>query len=90
MSVITAPGFTRHIGTAIISGGAAGAHALPGGGPLDTGDDLLSVRHVSADLVTNADLTAEFSITGSNTIDNTAGTDTTGDFLVVTWAEANV
>ncbi len=88
MSVITAPGFTRHIGVAIIPGGAAGDHTLSG--PINTDDDLLSVRHVSDDLVTNADLTAEFTIDGSGLINNALGTVTTGDFLVVTWAEGNV
>ena len=89
MSVITAPGFTRHVGIAVIPGGAAGDHVLPGGSPLGLGDTLVSVRHVSQDLVTNADITAEFTITGSNLINNSLGTVTTGNFLVVTWIEAN-
>lgn len=88
MSLITAPGFTRGVGVAVIAGGSAGDHTVPG--PIDAGDDLLSVRHVSADLVTNADITAEFTIDGANLINNALGTDTTGNFIVITWAEANV
>jgi hypothetical protein len=34
---------------------------------------------------TGADLLSEFSISAANTIDNTAGTDTTGGFLVVAY-----
>lgn len=85
---VTLSGFPRTIATAIVPGGAAGNHQVPG--DLQAGDDLISVRHVSGDLVTNADLTAEFTIpAGSNaTINNAAGTVTTGDFLVVTWAKA--
>jgi hypothetical protein len=69
----------------VIPGGSAGAHTVPGA--IDTGDTLVAVRHMSANLTTtDADLKAEFSITAANTIDNTAGTDTTGAFLVVVWA----
>lgn len=76
----------KNIAVTSVPGGAAGAHSLDGG--LHPDDTLLSVRHVSADLTTtNADLTAEFSISGLNTIDNSAGTDTSGDFLVVTYAK---
>jgi hypothetical protein len=86
--MITAPGWTRAIGSAIIPGGAAGDHSPPG--PLNLDDDLLAVKHVSADLVTLADLTAEFTIAGANLINNDLGTDTTGEFLLVVWAEGNV
>ncbi len=88
MSLITAPGFTRSIGTAMITGGTAGDHVVPG--PLNLDDNLLAVRHVSADLVTNADILSEFTLDGANLINNAAGTDTTGDFLLVVWAEGNV
>jgi len=81
---ITAPGFPRPIATAIIPGGAAGDHKLPGWAPKSS-DSLISVTHISADLVTRQDLTAEFSIIDAGTIDNTAGTDTAGNFLVATW-----
>lgn len=88
MSMITAPGWARAIGVAIIPGGAAGDHSLAG--PINLDDALLAVKHVSADLVTLADLTAEFTITGANLINNALGTATTGDFLLVVWAEGNV
>lgn len=88
MSIITAPGWTRAIGVAIIPGGAAGGHVLSG--PINAGDDILAVKHLSADLVTLADITAEFTIAGSNALDNALGTVTTGDFILVVWAQANV
>lgn len=84
---VTLRGLPRMVAVCVIPGGAAGAHVIDG--DLDaSGDVLLSVRHVSADFVTNDDLTAEFSVTAYNTIDNTAGTATTGDYLVVTYAKA--
>jgi hypothetical protein len=88
MSIITAPGWTRAIGVSIIPGGAAGAHSVPG--PINAGDDILAVKHLSADLVTIADITAEFTIAGSNALDNALGTVTTGDFILVVWVQANV
>ena len=86
--MITAPGWTRSIGTAIVPGATAGDHAVPG--PINLDDNLLAVKHVSADLVTLADLTAEFTLDGANLINNDAGTDTTGEFLLVVWVEGNV
>lgn len=82
----TISGFPRPISTAVIPGAAAGNHAVPGG--INAGDDLISVRHLSADLVTNADLTAEFTIPAGTAgiIDNALGTATTGGFLLVSWA----
>ena len=85
--MITAPGWTRSIGTAIIPGAVAGNHTVPG--PINLDDALISVHHVTADLVTNTDLIAEFSITGANLINNTT-TSTAGDFLLVVWVEGNV
>lgn len=83
---VTLAGFPHTVATSVIPGGAVGAHVIDG--DLDaTGDTLLSVTHVSADLTTNADLTSEFSVTGFNEITNTT-TATTGDFLVVTYAKA--
>lgn len=83
---ITYTDLTRTVAVTVTPGGAVGAHTLDG--DLDSsGDTLLSVRHISADLATNADLTGEFSISGYNEITNTT-TDTTGDFLVVTYAKA--
>lgn len=73
------------VGRAVAPGGAAGAHKVDGN--IAPGDTLLSVRRVSADLETNSDLTAEFSITNYGVISNAGGTATTGDFLVVTYAK---
>lgn len=86
--MITAPGWTRAIGYAIIPGGAAGDHTVPG--PINADADLLAVKHVSADLVTLADITTEFTIDAANLINNDLGTATTGAFLLVVWAEGNV
>ncbi|MED5546190.1 MAG: hypothetical protein VYD90_13150 [Pseudomonadota bacterium] len=85
----TISGLSVPIATAIIPGGASGEHAVPGNLTPDCA--LLSVLHVSegAPPAVEADLTSEFSITAgaSGTIENTT-TDTTGDFLIVTWALA--
>ncbi|MFQ5775856.1 MAG: hypothetical protein ACE5GS_15140 [Kiloniellaceae bacterium] len=73
--------------TTIIAGGVAGAHTVTG---IKTRDSLVSVLHLDMTDAseTGADLTAEFSISAANTIDNTAGTATTGGFLVVTYLSA--
>jgi len=81
-------GLGRNIATAVIPGGAVGDHVIQG--DLKPGDDLISVRHVSADLTTtNADLTSEFSIKAgvANTLTNTT-TNTSGDFLIVNYSPA--
>ncbi len=83
--IATADGFRGPVGATVIPGGSAGDHTVPGS--INTDDELVAVKHVSDDLVTNAELLAEFSITSANTINNTAGTDTTGNFLVVVWRE---
>lgn len=82
---ITVSGYNRTVAVAVIPGGAAGAHTIQG--DLDAAnDDLVSVVEDAAGVLT--DRTVEFSVTGYNTIDNTAGTDTTGDFLIVTYLKA--
>lgn len=67
----------------ILAGGAAGDHTLTG---VALTDSLLEVQHVIA-AGGVADLTAEFTITAPNTINNVGGTDTTGDQLAVRWVE---
>lgn len=71
----------------VIAGGAAGAHTVTG---IATGDTLVSVLHVDFTDAseTGEDLTSEFTITAADTIDNTAGTASTGGFLVVTYLVA--
>lgn len=70
----------------LVAGGAGGAHTLTG---INLGDRILFVGHFStaAAIATLADLTSEFSITAADTIDNTAGTDTTNDQLMVIYAK---
>lgn len=68
----------------IIPGAVAGAHTVTG---IKTTDTLLAV--IEMDFTdaseTGADLLSEFTISAANTIDNTAGTDTSGGFLLVTY-----
>jgi len=68
----------------IIAGGSAGAHTVTG---IAVADTLISV--IELDMTdaseTGADLLSEFTISAANAIDNTAGTDTTGGFLVVAY-----
>ncbi len=68
----------------LVAGGAAGNHTVTG---IATTDELLYVGHWStaAAIATHADLTAEFSIDSADTIDNTGGTATTSDQLMVVW-----
>jgi hypothetical protein len=73
-----------------IAGGAAGALTLTG---IQLGFDRLH-KVVQLDLVEAApptwafaDLTSEFSITADDTIDNTGGTNTTGDGLFIVWED---
>ena len=84
MSVIL-QGLSRAIAVGVIPGGAAGAHAVPDG-MLPAGSKLLSVRQISDDAVTSTDRTAEFSVPSAGVISNVGGTDTTGYFLVFTYA----
>lgn len=84
---VTLKGLPRTVAVTVNVGAVAGDHVIDG--DLDaSGDVLISVRHVSADFVTNTDITAEFTITGYNTINNAAGTSTAGNYIVVTYAKA--
>lgn len=78
---------------AAIAGGGAGAHTVTG---IKVGDKLVSVIEVTTSSAALADRTSEFIgkngilgngaiMTKDNVIDNTGGTDTTGDALLVTW-----
>ena len=81
---IGAGGFAKR---AVIAGGAAGSHAVTG---IKTGDELDEVIYFvgAGTAVTNvSDLTAEFTISGSGTIDNSGHTDTTGGVLLVRWTK---
>lgn len=74
-----------HLHQAVVAGGAAGNRTVTG---ITTIDVLTSViRYIGAGVAVTdvTDLTSQFTITADNTINNTAGTNTTGDKLVVTW-----
>jgi hypothetical protein len=62
----------------IIAGGSAGPLTVTG---IAVGDKLVSVLNTSD----GVDLSDEFTITDEDEIDNTDGTATTGDDLIVTW-----
>lgn len=79
----TTEGFPGITGSGIARGGPA-ATALEVGSGLLTTDTLLNVQHVSGDLVTNADVTAEATIPTAGHV-QLSTTATTGDFLIVTW-----
>jgi len=70
----------------LIAGGTAGDHTLAG---IDPRDELSFVGHFStaAAIATLDDLTAEFSITAADTINNAAGTNTTSDLLMIMYLD---
>lgn len=74
----------------VITGGAAGDHTVTG---IKSEDVLKAVNHLVGDgtQLTGAvnDLTDEFSISGDDTINNDAGTDTTNGVLIVTYIAAD-
>jgi hypothetical protein len=65
-----------------IAGGSAGAHTVT---DIKVQDQLISVLEVATSTAAVTDLTSEFSISADATIDNTGGTDTSSDSLIVTW-----
>ena len=71
------------IKTALIAGGAAGDFTVTG---ITTADTLIMVLHYTTGAAL-ADLTSEFSITATNTINNAGGTATTSDQLVVIYQD---
>lgn len=72
----------------LVDGGAAGDFTVTG---ITTADRLAFVGlfETKASIATLSDLTAEFAITGANTINNTGGTATTNDQLMVVWEDAD-
>lgn len=72
---------------AVIAGGAAGDLTVTG---ILTTDTLVAVvrldRDATAANVNISDITAEFTISAANTINNAAGTNTTGDSLLVLYS----
>jgi len=72
------------MGQAVISGGSAGNHTVTG---IASGDELVYVYEQNGTSGIITDLTSEFSITGTNTINNNGGTSTSGDKLVVLYLD---
>lgn len=70
----------RGLKLTVIAGGSAGDHTVTG---IATADHLISVIHLDLGSNAETDMTADFSITAANTINNTGGTDTTNDTLLV-------
>jgi len=76
------------LGATCIAGGVAGNHAVTG---ISAADQLVLVAQLNRDAAAaNIDLTSltsQFTISAANTINNAAGTDTTGDALMVLWLD---
>lgn len=70
----------------LVTGGAAGNFTVAG---IRTQDILESVQFISATFVCT-DLTAQFTISAANTINNTGGTASTGGCLLVIWTPVDV
>jgi hypothetical protein len=72
-----------------VAGAAAGAHAVPGILATDTLLSVLAVdvRDASAAIT---DVTAQYTVTGAGTIDNTGGTTSANLLLLVTWRNQDV
>ncbi len=73
----------KGIKAAVVTGGAAGNFTVTG---IATGDELILVLRFTGagtDVTDVADLTSEFSISATDTINNTGGTATTGSKLLV-------
>ena len=77
---ITGSKIANPIKVSLISGGAAGNHTVSG---IKTNDELIAVleQHGTSGLLT--DLSTEFSIKKADTIDNTGGTATSSDKLLI-------
>ena len=75
-------GFAKH---ALIAGGAAGNFTVTGIKTTDTLNMVLRFIGAATTLTGVTDLTGEFTISALNTINNTSGTATTGDKLLVLW-----
>lgn len=86
----TAPGLNRAVRIDILNGAADGVTLPTADLPeFDVGVDVISVRHISADLVTNDDVTADSTIVGPGQLQVSNATtpiDSTGNFIVIMWA----
>ncbi len=70
------------VGFAGITGGSAGNHTVA---KIKLNDHLVSVIEVTTSTAALVDRTAEFSITADGVINNTGGTDTSSDGLLIFW-----
>ncbi len=70
------------VGFAGITGGSAGNHTVA---KIKLNDHLVSVIEVTTSTAALVDRTSEFSITADGVINNTGGTDTSSDGLLVFW-----
>jgi len=77
---VTGVKITNPIKVALISGGAAGNHTVAG---LSIKDELVFVFEQNGTSGILTDLTSEFDIKKADTIDNTGGTSTSSDKLLV-------
>jgi hypothetical protein len=68
----------------IIAGGSAGSHAVPG---LEFQDRPIALWMQDSTSGVITDLTSEIAGWGSNTINNSGGTDSTGNTLIVHWGD---
>jgi len=70
------------IGFQAIDGGSAGNHTVS---RIKLNDHLVSVIEVTTSTAALVDRTAEFTITADGVINNTGGTDTSSDGLLIAW-----
>lgn len=73
------------LGKGVIDGGSPGDLTVTGIATTNTLFLVLEFAFTTGSVTGVVDLTAEFTITGANTINNTGGTDTTGNRLLVLW-----
>lgn len=76
--------------TKVITGGAAGNHTVTG---IATTDQLISVIYdvgAGTDVTDVSELTAEFSISAADTINNAGGTATTAGKMVVSYLDKSL
>lgn len=74
------------LNVSLVAGGAAGNITVTG---VAVGDELVSVLQftTAASIATLANRTSEYTISATNTINNTGGTASTGDQLLVIWVD---
>lgn len=81
---VVTPGNKPAVKVALINGGSAGAHTVTG---ITTDDDLIAVFEQDGTSGLLTDLTSEFTVSDVDEIDNTSGTATTSDKLLVIYQD---